>query len=199
MPIITDWLMVGITFVYVVATIAIWVANHRSASATEKQVLESKRQFDESKRLDHMPYFEIQIVGPIKDYVNPELTLDIFSHDEKEITVGDLQIKLNNIGRGTAKDICVYWTAMKENLLQKNLPFRTCLPGEEKSLFVEFYFGHPTEKPSYDVVVQLQFWYKDLFDNQYNQGLSLAYHVIAPDKIELFCHSASAPSLVSAQ
>lgn len=59
MPTITDWLMVGITLVYVIATIAIWFANHKSARATEKQLIESKRQFDEIKRLEHMPYMQV--------------------------------------------------------------------------------------------------------------------------------------------
>ena len=51
MPTITDWLMVIITFVYVAATILICIFNGRSAKATQEQVAESQRQFDESKRL----------------------------------------------------------------------------------------------------------------------------------------------------
>ena len=35
MPLITDWLMVAITAVYVCATIAIWIANKKSAEMTE--------------------------------------------------------------------------------------------------------------------------------------------------------------------
>lgn len=50
MPSITDWLMVGITFVYVFATIFICVANVKSAKATKEQLAESKRQFDEENR-----------------------------------------------------------------------------------------------------------------------------------------------------
>lgn len=33
---VTDWLMVVITAIYVVATIAIWFANNKSARMTEK-------------------------------------------------------------------------------------------------------------------------------------------------------------------
>lgn len=50
MPSITDWLMVIITLVYVVATIFICVANVKSAKATREQLAESKRQFDEENR-----------------------------------------------------------------------------------------------------------------------------------------------------
>lgn len=50
MPTITDWLMVVITFVYVVATIFICIANLRSAKATREQLAVSKRQYDEENR-----------------------------------------------------------------------------------------------------------------------------------------------------
>jgi hypothetical protein len=50
MPSITDWLMVAITAVYVVATIFISRSNHQSAAATREQVAESMRQFNEANR-----------------------------------------------------------------------------------------------------------------------------------------------------
>lgn len=56
---ITDWLMVGITGIYVIATIFICVFNARSDKATREQIAESKRQFEETKRLEYMPCFEI--------------------------------------------------------------------------------------------------------------------------------------------
>lgn len=59
MPSITDWLMVGITFVYVVATIFICVANVKSAKATRDQLSESKRQFDEENRAFVTATFDI--------------------------------------------------------------------------------------------------------------------------------------------
>ena len=47
---ITDWLMVGITFVYVVATGLICYANFNSAKASKAQLDEMRRQYDESNR-----------------------------------------------------------------------------------------------------------------------------------------------------
>lgn len=45
MPTITDWLMVIITFVYVVATVFICIANLKSAKAAREQTKEMKKQF----------------------------------------------------------------------------------------------------------------------------------------------------------
>lgn len=48
--VLTDWIMIAITFVYVVATILICIFNYKSAQATRDQVAEAKRQFEESNR-----------------------------------------------------------------------------------------------------------------------------------------------------
>ena len=57
-PSITDWIMVIVTIVYVIATIFIFVANHKSAKASKEQLEESKRQFD----LINKPLISVEIV-----------------------------------------------------------------------------------------------------------------------------------------
>lgn len=47
MPSVTDWLMVAITAVYVVATIFICWANLKSAKASKEQLEEMRRQYSE--------------------------------------------------------------------------------------------------------------------------------------------------------
>lgn len=50
MPTITDWLMVCITLIYVVATILICWANFTSAKASKEELAEMKRQYAEENR-----------------------------------------------------------------------------------------------------------------------------------------------------
>ena len=50
MPTITDWLMVIITLVYVVATIFICWANIKSAKSSKEELAEMKRQYAEENR-----------------------------------------------------------------------------------------------------------------------------------------------------
>lgn len=50
MPMITDWLMVIITFVYVFATICIMRANQKAANAAKEQLQETQRQFYSTNR-----------------------------------------------------------------------------------------------------------------------------------------------------
>ena len=63
MSTITDWLMVVITAVYVIATIFICRANIKSAKATKEQIVESKRQFDETNRPFITVTFEVLCNG----------------------------------------------------------------------------------------------------------------------------------------
>ncbi|MGX8700962.1 hypothetical protein [Caproiciproducens sp.] len=55
----TDWIMIAITVIYVIATILICIFNYRSAKATREQVAESKRQFEESNRASVTVTFEL--------------------------------------------------------------------------------------------------------------------------------------------
>lgn len=79
MPTITDWLMVVITAIYVVATIYISRANIKSADATREQLVESKRQYEDKKRLEIMPYIQFE---QTKDNANHELNLVLDSGDK---------------------------------------------------------------------------------------------------------------------
>lgn len=107
MPTITDWLMVGITLVYVIATIAIWFANHKSARATEKQLIESKRQFDETKRLEHMPYMQVSFgewkTNDERGSYLPNMILDINRSGDNRFASSGKSIDVTNIGLGLAE------------------------------------------------------------------------------------------------
>lgn len=59
----TDWLMVIITFVYVIATIFICVFNYRSAQAAKEQIELSKVQYEDDVRLKLMPCLCIEKVA----------------------------------------------------------------------------------------------------------------------------------------
>lgn len=59
----TDWIMISITAIYVIATIFICVANFKSAKATREQLAEQKRQFDETNRPYVTVHFEVALSG----------------------------------------------------------------------------------------------------------------------------------------
>lgn len=108
MPTITDWLMVGITVIYVIATVAIWKANDKSAKATREQVEESKKQFKESQRLECMPFLQLEKVEKVEGecvsiVIPPSKKDDIFSEYSKHYFL------LRNLGKGTAINLYFSW------------------------------------------------------------------------------------------
>lgn len=58
MPMITDWLMVGITTVYVIATFFICCANMKASEAAKAQLDEMRKQYNE----DNRPIIEAELV-----------------------------------------------------------------------------------------------------------------------------------------
>ncbi len=112
MPTITDWIMVIITGVYVIATALICFFNYRSAKATREQVIEIKKQYEEENRAfityeilyENRTYFGIRFTNYGKrvarhiriefkkefiDSINePQFAPDLTNLKEKELVLG---------------------------------------------------------------------------------------------------------------
>ena len=161
-PLITDWIMVGITAVYVVATVLILLANRKAVKAAKEQLEESKREFEETRRLGLMPYICISETNTkLTDY---DCNFDLVDHIKREATES-VRINIENIGLGTAKDIaCLYrnFESESENLF----PLIALQSGEKHSIC--FIFHYPSNQIMHDTAyVVLR--YKDLLDRSYQQ------------------------------
>lgn len=168
-PSVTDWLMVGITLVYVIATIAIWFANHKSARATEKQLNESKRQFEETKRLEYMPCFEMCF-----DKIEAGSGKSIELTDKQTGITHSLftKYRIENISKGTAINVkCVVKSAIKDTELisypivpaQKERDIN-CLILADKGYFIN-------NSLPFSVVIS----YDDIMNNHYEQNVELEF------------------------
>ena len=177
--------MVIITGIYVVATIVISKANITSAKAAQNQVLESRRQFEERKRLEQMPYLDISINEYVTELNDDGLQLVISSRNCPESTVFDLQMKLKNIGLGTAKDFQYQWTNLDGSYLRDDLSFTACLPGEEKTIPIDFFFEYSENTSPYEATVHITFQYKDLLENQYQQDVSFSFLFVGNSQVEM--------------
>ena len=192
MPTLTDWLMVGITLVYVIATIAIWFANHKSARATEKQLVESKRQYEDKKRLEIMPYFEVQICNNISDF-HECIGLALSSQNAENRTVIDRRVSIKNIGLGPAKDFCYTWCNLDGKYDRDDLDFTAILPGETKEILFDFWAEHRDDFSEYTASVSLVFKYRDLLENRYHLKIDLVFTISTEDNVRLTKYSVGTP------
>ena len=190
MPTITDWLMVGITAVYVVATIIISCANIKSANATRDQLTESKRQYEDKKRLEIMPYIQFE---QTKDNANHELNLVLNSGDKltgKYI----LLVRMKNIGNGTAKDIAYtyQWNNGANTHDRGAFPVQALSSGENQTIKVVF--SHTVEKRA-ERSACFVLRYRDLLENAYTQKLILRFTRNSSATLKLVEFTTSSPVL----
>lgn len=190
MPTITDWLMVGITAVYVVATIIISCANIKSANATRDQLTESKRQYEDKKRLEIMPYIQFE---QTKDNANHELNLVLDSGDE---LTGEyiLLVRMKNIGNGTAKDIAYtyQWNNGANTHDRGAFPVQALSSSENQTIKVVF--SHTVEKRA-ERSACFVLRYRDLLENAYTQKLILRFSRNSSATLKLVEFTTSSPVL----
>lgn len=170
MPMITDWLMVGITAVYVIATVFICIFNGKSAKATREQVAESERQFEETKRLECMPFLQMEVIqGNRKPMF--ELELPLYKEEITDAIYAKLLIK--NLGNGTATNIIYSWHHEGLSINETDYPpINAIMQGD--SYCFQFTFlvdGH------IDTVdhIPIDFEYNDLLGNTYEQKFFLYF------------------------
>ena len=197
MPTITDWLMVGITLVYVIATIAIWFANHKSARATEKQLIESKRQFDEAKRLEHMPYMQVSFcewkTSEERGSYFPNMMLDINRSDDNRFASAGMSIDVTNIGLGLAVNIKCKWISagieQEQHLSASLLKRGECC----NSTFI-ISAAIPEKEPQY-ADTSLIICFDDFLGNHYEQTVDISFQ-IHPHHISLVQYSTKPPKYI---
>lgn len=197
MPTITDWLMVGITLVYVIATIAIWFANHKSARATEKQLIESKRQFDETKRLEHMPYMQVSfgewITSDERGSYLPNMWLDINRTADNHASSSGMSIDVTNIGLGLAVNLKCQWVS--GDIKQEQHLSASILKQEEccTSTFI-ISAAVPDKEPQY-AETSLIICFDDFLGNHYEQTVDISFQ-IHPHHINLVQYSTKSPKYI---
>lgn len=196
-PTITDWLMVGITLVYVIATIAIWFANHKSARATEKQLIESKRQFDETKRLEHMPYMQVSfgewITSDERGSYLPNMWLDINRTADNHASSSGMSIDVTNIGLGLAVNLKCQWVS--GDIKQEQHLSASLLKQEEccTSTFI-ISAAVPDKEPQY-AETSLIICFDDFLGNHYEQTIDISFQ-IHPHHINLVQYSTKSPKYI---
>ena len=197
MPTITDWLMVGITLVYVIATIAIWFANHKSARATEKQLIESKRQFDEAKRLEHMPYMQVSFgewkTSDERGSYFPNMWLNINRTADNHASSSGMSIDVTNIGLGLAVNIKSKWISagieQEQHLSASLLKRGECC----NSTFI-ISAAIPEKEPQY-ADTSLIICFDDFLGNHYEQTVDISFQ-IHPHHISLVQYSTKPPKYI---
>ena len=171
MPSTTDWIMVGITAVYVIATILISAANIKSAKVTREQLAESRRQYEDKKRMEIMPYIQFDKVATA-GLADQKIMLSLNSGVSIS-SVFPIVLRIKNIGNGAAKDITyIYeWDNHAQKYDRGAFPIQALSSGESGSLKIEFSYTQTMDDQSAAFILR----YRDLLENEYSQQLSISF------------------------
>lgn len=150
----TDWLMVIITAVYVVATIFICVFNAKSANAAREQLEESKRQFD----LSNKPIIVTEIIHTRRTFCG---------------------LRFSNVGTQPAWDFQIFLDdefidalpiSEFQSIIKKN-------NGKKQTLGVgqhyEVYYGNEKYMSSYKARITGKIIYSDKFGNKHEDRIDI--------------------------
>lgn len=192
---ITDWLMVGITAVYVLATIAICMANIRSAKSAKEQILESKHQYSETQRLQVMPYLQLLLYEPNSNVSAYSVSFDMRNDTNAGVKVKD-NFVLKNLGLGIAHHTKITVTThyKKEEVSAFDIVIP---PGCEDNISVEFTVDNDYGLQGRCEVIEIDIKYDDVVGNTYTQKAKLRL-VVQAEMIRLFTFiEMNSPQLVS--
>lgn len=178
MPTITDWIMVVITFVYVVATIFICIFNGKSATATRDQVKESQKQFHEAKRLEKIPYMQASIGKWItrekREARLSELWLTLTKSNNDNYASGGFSVELTNIGLGLLDNLKCTWCS-DEIKNRQNLSVTLLQCNQEFSISAIVSAERPEQTIYKDGLLVFEF--DDLLGNHYKQQLEISFQI----------------------
>lgn len=179
MPLITDWLMFGITFAYSIITAFILLSNRKSTKVMERQLKESKREFSETQRLSVLPYLSASVDKPI--YIGEQRPLsDMFISIAKTIdndrdawiTAG---VAIKNIGSGLA---CNIHCRCDADIVKKSpVAITNFLCKDVEESFNITISGEYKERET-NQTIELVFCFLDILGNQYEQSLEI--HLLIP-------------------
>lgn len=162
-----EWVMVWITLVYVVATIFICWANFKTARASKEQLEASKKEHDESLRIEIMPFLQFELCDE-KD-INYRLCLPLSRH-EKCDRVFTETMRLSNVGNGAATNITYTW-ADKKNPISITEPFCVNAVRSGGELKIHFEFDCCRKDISASKKYPLTFFYDDMRGYSYEQRM----------------------------
>lgn len=165
-----DWAMVWITLVYVIATCAICYFNYQSAKASREQLAESQEQYKESKRLECLPFLQMELpTESIRPLFEIEASL---CKQRKKDTIYRI-VRLKNIGNGTATNITYCWNCREKGISEADFPpINAIMHGDSYYLQLACNADEDAESGIKAVLV---FEFNDLLGNNYSQSINLYF------------------------
>lgn len=165
----TDWLMVIITAIYVIATIAIWRANMQSANATKAQLAESEREYEEKKRLEMMPCFDIEVNKWTE--AGPGICIELTDKSTGIVASLFYKVCIDNVSNGLALNVkCITSTSV---LGEKEMVIFPIIPAHGNRIVNTLFLADEGYLEKEGLPISFLMSYDDILNNHYTQKIEL--------------------------
>ena len=161
---VSDWVMCGITLIYVIATLFILRANKNTVKISEKQLVESKKEFEVKEKLEIMPFLYWAFISGT--YPQPDGRVNIYNSDGGQIRNTICKtVKLTNVGNGPAINLILF------DKNDNEVPHAQCSFAQGVMLREECHYPELIfmNEPENDNTEKLVLQYEDLKGNVYRQ------------------------------
>ena len=175
-----DWALVIITIVYVIATIAICVANFKTARVGQEQLKiaqaqleESRTQFITTQRLMNIPFLQIEYDRNAR---GSDFSTEFILCSDDSGDIGNFNVKFRNIGNGTAANLIYQldWQSIHEI---DSMPINAIRAGDEYIWGISIDYDAETV----DVLKpKITIEYRDLLENTYKQSFFFSFTEAEP-------------------
>ena len=183
---VADWALVFITLVYAGFTIGIFRSNRKANELTRKQLEDSKKQYEERKRLEIMPFFKITCKTIPGVACPATLIIPYKAYNRLDGDVSGFRLDIENVGLGTAKNISHFWCLEEcDDIMPLDLKRESpsaIIVGEK--IRVVYHIWHPILEQlkadninSLNLIVGLT--YEDLLSTKYIQKILVKFEVNA--------------------
>ena len=189
-PSITDWLMVIITFIYVVATCAICFFNWRSANVAQKQIEENQKQYEDEKKYRVLPWFHVSISKfeiNESSHPNPGEVIYVYMCSTDASIHSPLycmEFCVRNIGQGPATRFKYDWICPDgADSFPVFFANQSLMPGEDfsKTVFAKFSISDLTSnKSNYGIILteaKMKFTFYDIYNREYSQIIAVHFKI----------------------
>ncbi|MBR4550519.1 MAG: hypothetical protein IKO83_11475 [Oscillospiraceae bacterium] len=174
-----EWAMVIITIIYVIATIAIFIANNKTVKITREQLEESRHQFAEQRRLQVMPSLQVDVLNyDERNQWDAEIEVTLFPNEEKgRCRKSVFFLSLENVGLGAAKNMRYMWNSTKQATDMDDLPVKAMYQKDNNNYMVTVGITGANAIVGETLKSELVLYYSDLLDNEYRQRIHLFFKV----------------------
>ena len=180
--------MVAITFVYVIATIAICIFNGRTAKAAFKQLEEMKREFNNSRRFMSLPFLSVvECTHPEK--IHATIPLFLCKDGERANRSRDFCFTITNVGHDMAKEVTYTFEpdgpSGPESIISLSV-------GDSRNACIQCRYYGSLSRHERNKYASFKLSYKDLFENKYFQMLSISF-LVDQETINIISYHITAP------